>query len=273
MPPTAPQDAGRGARWRAVSVPLDILTVLAPHFPSSEQVLGQGAQINEGRWRDVAAQTRDPEVTWALCNLSRPITRNDIIGLCHANPVIRRRRVAIASLMWGNGIVGPRWGDSWVDNISNFLSPSLDPILTKCEASLAAGAIAEAYGLFTVPGPRGSEQEKYHGVGFPFITKILYFVARNSFKETTGEYPLILDTKVSMALAQLTGYRLLARPGDYRPRPDSKAYVRFVKAVHAWASRLDVLPEGIEYYLWAEAGKSGSRLWAACQTQHGQNFP
>ena len=47
-----------------------------------------------------------------------------------------------------------------------------------------------------------------------------------------------------------------------------EAYVRFVKAMHAWASRLDVLPEVIEYYLWAEAGKSGSLLWAACEARH-----
>jgi hypothetical protein len=37
---------------------------------------------------------------------------------------------------------------------------------------------------------------------------------------------------VSMALAQLTGYRLLVRPADYRPRPDSTAYVQYVRAMH-----------------------------------------
>src|SRR5258708_6768614 len=170
----------------------------------------------------VAEETGDQELVWALNGLPRPITRRSIIDLCHEDPGIRRRRVAIASLMWGYGIAGARWGDSWVTDVSDLLGPSLDDILAKCEASLTAGAIAEAYGLFTRPGPRGREQEKYHGVGFPLITKIVYFVARNSCKETPAEYPLILDTKVSMALAQLTGYRLLARPGDYRPRPDSE---------------------------------------------------
>ena len=261
-----------------MSVPLDILTVLAPHFPSSEQVLGQGAQINEERWSDVAARTRDPEVTWALCNLSRPITRNDIIGLRHANPVIRRRRVTIASLMWGYGITGPRWG-SWVANISNFLSPGLDAVLADCEFHLTAGEIAKAYRQFIRPGPRGTELENQRGIGFPFITKILYFLARNTPDNAPAEYPLILDTEVSKALAQLTGYRLLVRPADYRPRPDSTAYVQYVKAMHAWASQLnvlatvDVLPEVIEYYLWREGSEPGSSLWAACQAQHNLNFP
>lgn len=250
-----------------MSAPLDILTALAPHFPSPGQVLGQGAQINERRWKDVAAQTCDAEVTWALSNLSRPITRNDIIGLRHANPVTRRRRVAIASLMWGYGVTGTRWG-SWITNISDFLSPSLDAVLADSEAHLTAGEIAKAYGQFTQPGPGGTELENHYGVGFPFITKILYFLARNSLDDAATEYPLILDTEVSMALAQLTGYRLLVRPADYRPRPDSTAYVQYVRAMHAWASRLEVLPEVIEYYLWEEASKSGSLLWAACEAQH-----
>jgi hypothetical protein len=74
-----------------VSVPLDVLTELAPHFPSSGQVLGQGARINEKRWMEVAAQTGDPEVAWALNNLSRLITRSDIFGLRHTTAAIRRR--------------------------------------------------------------------------------------------------------------------------------------------------------------------------------------
>jgi hypothetical protein len=76
-----------------------------------------------------------------------------------------------------------------------------------------------------------------------------------------------------MALAQLAGYRLLVRPANYRPRPDSAAYERYVSAMHAWASALDVLPEAIEYYLWDKADKSGSPLWSTCQAQHALHFP
>ena len=47
----------------------------------------------------------------------------------------------------------------------------------------------------------------------------------------------------------------------------------YVTAMHAWASRLEVLPEAIEYYLWDEANKSGSPLWDVCQKQHGLDFP
>jgi hypothetical protein len=174
--------------------------------------------------------------------------------------------------MWGYGIKGTRWG-TWVSDVSNFLSPTLDTLLADCEAHLTAGAIAEAYKLFTRTGPGDTELENHRGIGFPFITKILYFLARNSPDDAPAEYPLILDTEVSKALAQLTGYRLLVRPADYRPRPDSTAYVLYAKAMHAWASQLKVLPEVIEYYLWNEASKRGSLLWPACQAQHALNFP
>jgi hypothetical protein len=247
-----------------VSIPLDILAVLAPNFPSSGEVLSQRAHINENRWGQIAKQTGDPEVTWVLGHLPRPITRSTIINLLHEDPKVRRRRVVIASLMWGYGITGTRWG-TWVNDISKFLSsPSVDAVLAECEAHLTAGAIAHAYRPFTHPGRGGIEQENHQGIGIPFITKILYFLARSALGDTSVRYPLILDTKVSMALAQLTGYRLLVRPSDYRPRPDSTAYDQYVMAMHAWASELDVLPEVIEYYLWNQASRVDSPLWSAC---------
>lgn len=61
-----------------MSIPLDILTVLKPHFPPSGQVLAQGVRINEERWREVATQTGDLEVAWVIDNLPPPITRSDI---------------------------------------------------------------------------------------------------------------------------------------------------------------------------------------------------
>jgi hypothetical protein len=175
--------------------------------------------------------------------------------------------------MWGYGIGGARWGAQWVSDVSNLLGPDLDAVLATCEANLTGGAIAEAYQLFTLSGPRDTELEGYRGIGSSFFTKILYFLARNAPQDSFAEYPLILDTKVSMALSQLTGYRLFVRPESYRPRPDSSAYVHYVKTMHAWAAKLNVLPEVIEYYLWAEAAKSGSPLWPTCQAQHALDFP
>jgi hypothetical protein len=256
-----------------MSVPLSILNALASGFPAPQAVLNQPGQINVAQWELVGERTGNPGVAWALGVLPNPVTRSNIIGLRHPDSDIRRRRVAIASLMWGYGISGARWGTQWVSDVSNFLGPGLDAVLAKCEANLITGAIAEAYQLFTLPGPRDTELEGYHGIGTSFFTKILYFLARNTLQDSSAEYPLILDTKVSMALSQLTGYRLLVRPQSYRPRPDSGAYVHFVKTMHAWAAELKVLPEVIEYYLWTEAAESDSPLWLTCQTQHALDFP
>jgi hypothetical protein len=88
-----------------VSVPLDILTVLKPNFPPSGQVLGHGTPINEDRWNGVATQTDEAEVAWVISNLSRPITRSNVIGLRDPNPVTRRRGVAIL-LQVGQGLAG-----------------------------------------------------------------------------------------------------------------------------------------------------------------------
>jgi hypothetical protein len=166
----------------------------------------------------------------------------------------------------------PDGGNRWVANVSEFLGPDLDAVLEKCEKDLADGAIGESYKLFIRSAGRGVEQEKYQGIGSSFFTKILYFLARNRGQDSPAEYPLILDTKVSMALAQMTGYRLLVRPDSYRPRPDSKSYARFVKAMHKWAAKLNVSPEVIEYYFWDEVSKDPSALWKACVAQYGFDF-
>lgn len=50
-------------------------------FPPTGQVLGQGARINEERRREVATQTGNAKVEWVINNLSRPITRSNVIGL------------------------------------------------------------------------------------------------------------------------------------------------------------------------------------------------
>jgi hypothetical protein len=260
-----------------MSISLRILKALELEFPASDVVLNEPVPINVEQWRRVRERAADPEVAHVLDSFPETITRNDIIGLRHKDSGIQRRQVAIASLMWGYGITGARWTERWVSAISGLLRRSdLDAVLACCERHLAAGEVAEAYKLFTDTGEDGGiEEGKYHGIGSSFFTKILYFLARNTQQDSSAQYPLILDTKVSMALSWMTGYRLLARPSGYRPRPDSESYARYVKTMHEWAARLHVLPEVIEYYLWheAKAGKHPPRLWAECKAQHQQDWP
>src|SRR6266487_6106567 len=101
-----------------MSISLTILASLAPNFPESRMVLDQPARINVAQWSLVAERPSLPEVAAVLDLFPEGITRNDIIGLRHLNPDIRRRRVAIASLMWGYGIYGARWGGQRVSDVS-----------------------------------------------------------------------------------------------------------------------------------------------------------
>ena len=252
-----------------MSVSLSILTALSPSFPARETVLNQRVRINVPQWRQVEEETRDPEVTWALEALPDTVTRSHIIGLHHEDPNIRRRRIAIASLMWGYGIRGARWA-RWAHDISNFLSPDLDAGLAECEANLTAGAIAEAYKLFTCPAPRGTEREAHHGIGSSFFTKILYFLARNALQGRSAHYPLILDTNVSRALA--AGRLPAACPTRGLPPTPGLRRLRALRKDDARVGRqLNVLPEVIEYYLWTEAGEFS--FWVECTVQHAQDFP
>jgi hypothetical protein len=256
-----------------MSISLRILTALKPCFPEPYVVLNERIHINVRQWERIRDRAGDPEVAHLLGSFPETITRNDIIRLRHEDRRTRRRRVTIASLMWGYGIPGARWPQR-VSDVSGFLSPDLDAVLARCEEHLADGRIADAYQLFTRPGRGGTEQGGHDGIGPAFFTKILYFLARNAQQDSSAtQYPLILDTKVSMALSWMSGYRLLVRPGDYRPCPDSEFYVRYVKTLREWAARLHVLPEVIEYYLWDEAGERCSRLWAECKAQHDLDWP
>jgi hypothetical protein len=56
-----------------MSVPLSILTALAPGFPAPEAVLNQRVQINVAQWELVEGRTGNPEVAWALGVLPNPI--------------------------------------------------------------------------------------------------------------------------------------------------------------------------------------------------------
>jgi hypothetical protein len=164
-----------------------------------------------------------------------------VIGLTDPNRTVLRRRIAVAALMWGYGVSGLRWGNELVAAHSTMLGQQLDQVLAGCEADLLNNNVEAAYRRFVTVG-RGRQQDPlYERVGSPFFSKILYFLGKNL---AMGKYPLILDTKVSIALAQLTGFRLLVRPSGHRPLPDSEAYGLYVDYVHAWAANLGVQPEG-----------------------------
>lgn len=57
-----------------MSVPLSILTALAPGFPAPQAVLNQPGQINVAQWELVEERVGNPEVAWAFGAM--PLTVN-----------------------------------------------------------------------------------------------------------------------------------------------------------------------------------------------------
>jgi hypothetical protein len=251
-----------------MSVPLTILQQLKPNFPNSAVVLNQRFSINRGHWSAVHTLTGDPEVAWLLANLPNGISRQDVIGLTDPTRTVLRRRIAVAALMWGYGVSGFRWGKKLDTALSTMLGQQLNQVLAGCEANLLNNNVEAAYRDFVKIGRGGREDSLYASVGPPFFSKILYFLGKNLGMK---KYPLILDTKVSINLAQLTGFRLLVRPADCRPLPDSGAYGLYVEYMHAWAASLAVAPEVIEAYLWEHA--SNPAFWSLCRKAHIAQFP
>jgi hypothetical protein len=184
-----------------MSVPLTILQQLMPNFPTRTVVLNQRFRINSGHWSVVHTLTGDPEVAWLLANLPNGISRQDVIGLTDPNRIVLRRRIAVAALMWGYGVSGFRWGKKLDTALSTMLGQQLDQVLAGCEADLLNNNVKAAYQGFAKIGRGGREDPLYASVGPPFFSKILYFLGKNLGME---KYPLILDTKVSIALATST---------------------------------------------------------------------
>jgi hypothetical protein len=149
----------------------------------------------------------------------------------------------------------------------------LMPSSQHAKRTFTAGAIVEAYQLFTLPGPRDTELEGYRGIWFLVLHQDPVLPRE---KCPTGRLcGLPIDPRHEGVDGTLAADRLPAAcpARELPPRPDSSAYVQYVKTMHAWAAKLNVLPEVIEYYLWAEAAKSGSPLWPTCQAQHALEFP
>ena len=184
------------------SVALKILEVLS--LPSDEEMLGQPVKLAKW-WHDAfvgseeiaATQRVDDDVNWLLDEHPSSLTRREILDISHPDPLTQSRRVLIASLMWGYGTTVRR-RPGRVDDVAAFLAnPSLGDRLSRCRNALSQGDVRDAYATFV----------NVRGIRSAFFTKFLYFFGRSL--DADSEYPLILDTKVAVSLAWLTGYREL----------------------------------------------------------------
>jgi hypothetical protein len=225
---------------------LSILEEQRSDLPSIDSVLSRPERFADKPWRKmiadaaVAGSGATDDLRWVLeQHPTSELTRTDIFQITAPDPEIRRRRIVIASFMWGYGTGGLRY-EHTRDDIASFLAdPQLDDRLRQMEDRLAHREVRAAY----------DDLSGIHGIGPAFFTKLLYFVGRGL--DGGWEYPLILDTKVAESLALLTGYGSMVTT-DHWPKPDSDSYVRYVRSMHNWARRLGTQADVIEFYLWQQ---------------------
>ncbi len=101
--------------------------------------------------------------------------------------------------MWGYGKSDLRYPNRRREVCSMLDDPCLVTQLNAAETEVRTGNFDAA--LESVTGHRG--------VGVAYMTKHLYFTGRH---HGVDPYPIILDTKVSLALTGLSGYRFFVRP-------------------------------------------------------------
>lgn len=245
-----------------MSVVLKILEELSHGFSSDQQVLGALEPYDAGKWRAVFVGSEelapthhaDEDVAWLLHEHPSPLTRQQILAIDHPDPVIRARRIVIASLMWGYGTTGLRYPKRLNDVATLLAAPSLKARLNRCADRLLSCDIRGAYATLTdIPGVRSS-----------FFTKFLYFLGRS--RDSNWEYPLILDTLVAESLGWLTGYRDLVALESYWPGSDAASYVSYVRTMHGWARHLGTTADVLEYYLWHPPK---AEFQATCRRLHG----
>jgi hypothetical protein len=246
-----------------MSVAGEILELFSGDIPSEETVLNQGGAVSGPGWPVLARLPHGQQVRWLLDHFPNEITRRDVLALSDGGPTVIRRRVGTAALMWGYGVSGLRLGEDVVDAFSALMASSFDQLLEECELDLRRGDISAAYRRFVKADKNGVEHVRFNRLGPVFFSKILYFMGR---RLEMAHYPLILDVKVAKTLSWLTGYRLFVRTGQYLPRADSDAYVRYVQWMHAWADEQNVSADSIEHFLWSNS--ENETLWEACVAAH-----
>jgi hypothetical protein len=217
-----------------------ILEQVSGEIPTDEATLSQLGRTDKKLWADIAERTTSTSVTadlrWALSYKEEGFTRQDILDIEDPDAATGRRRRFIATLMWGYGTADLRYPARVSDLIQLFDGAQLDERLSDCVSALHGADLVRAYESLT--GIRNLKSA--------YFTKYLYFAGKAI--APTGQYPLILDTKVSNRLARLTGYSYYVIT-DQWPHDDAKTYVNYVRLMHALAKDINVSADALEFYL------------------------
>jgi hypothetical protein len=237
-------------------VPLEILRSYSADLQTQQSVLSGREEYNAARWSDAFVTTpsrsaycfHDRDVEWMVTTHPKHFTRQDIVDIAKGSEsdLTKHRRIFIASMAWGRGTKAafPWFTKSrtgFRDRLASLMGDrQFDVCLQRCADDLYVHDVKSAYQRLS--------DAKLSGIGSAFFTKTLYFLGR-SFGDD-WEYPLVLDSRVAMALACLFGYRELVCLSAYQPANDAiETYPRYVQRLHDWAKSLNTEGECLERLL------------------------
>jgi hypothetical protein len=233
-----------------------ILEQVRDEIPTDEATLTQSGPTDKKRWAEIAKRTTSTsvaaDVRWALAYRTDGFTRQDIINIEDSDAATGRRRRFIAALMWGYGNGGLRYPPTLSALIELFDGPHLDEKLRKCVEALHSADTLAAY--TSLSGIRNLKSA--------YFTKYLYFAGKAI--APMSRYPLILDTKVSTRLAQLTGYSSYVITEPW-PHDDARTYENYVRLMHALAKDINVSADALEFYLFEDPSQ---RFAEACEAAY-----
>ena len=255
-------------------MPLEILRSYSGDLQSRQSILSAKERYNVQRWKDafVSAESasaqcfHDDDVYWMVTTHPTSFTRQEILDIAEGTEpdLTKYRRMFVASMAWGRGTRArfPWFSKTRIgfrDRIAALLRDAeFDGCLQRCVDHLQKRDVKLAYQEWS--------EAKFPGIGSAFFTKTLYFLGRSLGDH--WDYPLVLDSRVSEALAYLTGYRQLVALGtNYQPANDAvETYPRYVCKVHGWASSLASHGECLERLLFDLVDKKAKgQLESRCQ--------
>lgn len=173
------------------------------------------------------------------------LARNDLFRLGQqaiGGEPIDRRRLIVATLMWGYGPLG---GRSYTNANRVLGVTGLDKRLADCAAALQDADVRAAF--LALDGLSG------YRIGF--FTKYLYFLAHDALWQKDVAKPLIFDSRVENNLTFIA--KALGQPWDRSLQPRHRAidrYLLYCSTIQAWADEIDLEPgvegaEKVEQYL------------------------
>ena len=188
---------------------------------------------------------RTNPATWlAYCSMEKleelpsTITREELVKACKKLDFSDDKQLSllfVKTMMWGSGTRngrGPR------NTHKALKTPTTLSVLREAQELVAAGELARAYQL----------HRRVPGVGPAFFTKWLWLMGASLERPKGTPQPLILDSRVWAALADLGWNSQKAADGS---RHWGNRYEAYLLACAIWAKQHKKKPEDIEFSLFS----------------------